>query len=104
MRRRSLLLLAPALLLARPVFAQAAPVTTFPGGVARLDLGTADKAPQAFLDGRRLLVRHERGEWGAHAGVPLGAKPKSRLKVEVTHADGRQEVLQIRVVDKKYLT
>jgi murein DD-endopeptidase MepM/ murein hydrolase activator NlpD len=91
------------LLVALPVLAApAAPVTAVPGGVARLHLGSADKAPQASLDGRRLLVRAERDEWVAYAGVALSAKPKSRLSVEVTHADGRQESLPIRIVDKKY--
>jgi murein DD-endopeptidase MepM/ murein hydrolase activator NlpD len=80
----------------------AQPVTAVPGGVARLHLGSADKAPQATLDGRRLLVRAEREEWVAYAGVPLGAKPKSRLAVEVTHADGRSESVPVRIVDKKY--
>ena len=101
-RRRSLLLLAPALLFARPAFPADARVTAVPGGVARLHLGAADKAPQASLDGRRLLVRAERGEWIAYVGVALGAKPKSSLAVEVVHADGRKESLPVRIVSKKY--
>ena len=90
-----------ALLTSFPALA-AKPVTAVPGGVARLHLGSADKAPQAMLQGRRLLVRAERDEWVAYAGVALGAKPKSKLSVEVTHADGRQASLPIRIVDKKY--
>ena len=101
-RRRSLLLLAPALLLARTAFAANKPVTAVPGGIARLHLGTAAQAPQATLDGRRLLVRAERGEWIAYAGVALSAKPKSRLSVEVAYADGRQEAFPVRFVDKKF--
>src|SRR5262245_47902849 len=105
MRRRALLLLAPYLLLPRVALAAAsAPATAVPGGVARLHLGAAERPPRAFLDGRRLLVRSEGREWVAVAGVALTAKPKSTLSVEVTHADGRREVLPIRVVDKKYLT
>jgi murein DD-endopeptidase MepM/ murein hydrolase activator NlpD len=105
MQRRTFLLLAPAFLLARPAFpAPAAAVSAVPGGVARLHLGTAAKPPKALLSERRLLVRSERGEWVAIAGVPLSARPKSTLSVEVTHADGRQETLAIRVVGKKYLT
>jgi len=96
------LLLLLALLASVPALA-AKPVTAVPGGIARLHLGSADKAPQASLDGRRLLVRSEGGEWIAYAGVALSAKPKSRLAVEVMHADGRRETLQVRVVDKKYL-
>jgi murein DD-endopeptidase MepM/ murein hydrolase activator NlpD len=104
-RRRSLLLLVPALLLAGPALsAPAAPVTAVPGGIARLHLGSAAQPPKAFLDGRRLLVRSERGEWVAVAGVPLSARPKSSLSVEVSHPDGRSEAFPIRVVAKKYLT
>ena len=93
------------LLLARVALATpSAPITAVPGGVARLSLGTAEQPPKAFLDGRRLLMRSEGGEWVAVVGVPLTAKPKSTLAVEVTYADGKRAVLPIRVVDKKYLT
>ncbi|HEX6691755.1 MAG TPA: M23 family peptidase, partial [Burkholderiales bacterium] len=92
-----------ALLVSASAVAQPA-VTAVPGGVARLHLGAADKAPQATLDGRRVLVRSERGEWVAVAGVPLSARPKSKLSVEVVHADGRTESFPVRVVDKKYVT
>jgi murein DD-endopeptidase MepM/ murein hydrolase activator NlpD len=105
MQRRAFLLLAPALLLSRVALAASSgPVAAVPGGIARLRLGAAEQPPKAFLDGRRLLVRSEGGEWVAVVGVPLAAKPKSRLSVEVTYADGRREALPIRVVDKKYLT
>jgi murein DD-endopeptidase MepM/ murein hydrolase activator NlpD len=104
-RRAFLLLLAPVLLLARVALATpSGPITAVPGGVARLSLGTAQQSPKAFLDGRRLLVRSEGREWVALVGVPLAAKPKSKLSVEVIHALGEREVLPIRVVDKKYLT
>ena len=105
MQRRTLLLLVPALLLARPAFpAPNAAVPAVPGGVARLHLGAAAQPPRAILNQRRLLVRSEQGEWVAVAGVPLSARPRSILSVEVTHADGKQESLPIRVVSKKYLT
>jgi hypothetical protein len=108
MQRRALLLLlllAPALLFPRVALAAPSePTTVVPGGVARLRLGTAEQPPKAFLDGRRLLVRSERGEWVALVGVPLAARPRSKLSVEVIHAPGEREVLPIRVVDKKYLT
>jgi murein DD-endopeptidase MepM/ murein hydrolase activator NlpD len=105
MQRRAFLLLAPVLLLARVALATpSGPITAVPGGVARLSLGTAEQSPKAFLDGRRLLVRSEGGEWVAVVGVPLTAKPQSTLSVEVTYADGKRAVLPIRVVDKRYLT
>src|SRR5262245_4388498 len=104
MRPRSLLLL-PALLLAFPALpASDAPASDAPGRVARLRLGKADPAPQATLDGRRLMVRRERGEWVALAGIPLSAKAGARLKVEVTYASGKRAVVPVAVVHKKYLT
>jgi murein DD-endopeptidase MepM/ murein hydrolase activator NlpD len=103
MRRRSFLLLAPALLLARPsLSAPSERTVAAPGRVARLYLGTADPSPKAWLDGRRLLVRNERGEWVAHAGIALGAKVGSTLSVEVAYGDGRREVRAVSVVRKKY--
>jgi murein DD-endopeptidase MepM/ murein hydrolase activator NlpD len=103
--RRSVLLLAPALLLAGAARAAPdAPVAAAQGGVARVRLGKAAQAPKAYLDGRRLLVRRERGEWVALAGIPLSAKARSKLPVEVAYADGRREVRSVRVAEKKYLT
>jgi len=104
MRRRSVLLL-PALLLARPALAAQEPaVAAAPGRIARLRLGKADRAPKAWLEGRRVLVRRERGEWVAIAGIPLGAKVGSQRSVEVAYGDGRREARPVRVVDRKYLT
>lgn len=103
--RRSLLLLAPALFLAGAARAAAgAPVVAAQGGVARLRLGAGGQAPKAYLDGRRLLVTRERGEWVAIAGIPLSAKAGSRLSVEVARDDGRREVRAVRVAGKRYLT
>jgi murein DD-endopeptidase MepM/ murein hydrolase activator NlpD len=103
--RRSLLLLAPALLLAGAArAAPGSPVFAGQGRVARLRLGKAERAPNAYLDGRRLLVRRERGQWVALAGIPLGAEPRSTLSVEVVHSDGKKEVHQVRVQRQKYLT
>jgi murein DD-endopeptidase MepM/ murein hydrolase activator NlpD len=72
------------------------------GRIARLYLGSAAQPPKAWIDGKRLLVRRERDEWVAIAGIALGAKAKSTLPVEVEYADGRREALAIRVVGKKY--
>jgi len=103
--RRSLLLLAPALLLAGVArSAPDAPVVAAQGRVARLRLGAAGQALKAYLDGRRLLVTRERGEWVALAGIPLTAKAGSKLSVEVAYADGRREVRPVRVAGKRYPT
>lgn len=105
MRRRSFLLLAPALFLAaRARAAAAARVVSAPGRVARVRLGSADAAPRAYLGGQRLLVRRERGEWLALAGIALSAKVGSTLAVEADYADGRRAVREISIVEKKYLT
>jgi murein DD-endopeptidase MepM/ murein hydrolase activator NlpD len=104
-----LLLIAP--LLCAPAFGQPsraaaadAPATAAPGRVARVRLGKAEQAPRAWLDERRLLVRRERGEWVAVAGVALSARVGSTLSVEVDHGDGRREARRVTVVSRKYPT
>jgi murein DD-endopeptidase MepM/ murein hydrolase activator NlpD len=104
MRRRSLLLLAPALLFARPLLAAPARVAAAPGRVARVRLGAAGQAPKAYLDGNRLLVRRERGEWVALAGIALSAQAGATLSVEVDYGEGRREVRSLAVVDHQYPT
>jgi murein DD-endopeptidase MepM/ murein hydrolase activator NlpD len=83
--------------------APAGPVAA-PGGVVRLPLGKAEAPPQAYVEGRRLMVRREGGEWLAIAGIPLSAKAKSTVRVEVDFGNGKREVRRVKVVDKKYLT
>lgn len=100
--RRRFLLLAPALLFPLAALAAPRPPTAAPGGVARVRLGRADPAPLAHLDGRRLLVRRERREWIALAGIPLSAQAGTTLQVEVDFGDGRREVRPVAIVDKKY--
>lgn len=104
MRRRSFLLLTPALLLAFPALPAPDAPTAAPGRVARVPLGAAGPSPKAYLDGQRLMVRRERGEWTAIAGIPLSAKAGTRLQVEVDYGGGRREVRPVAVISKKYLT
>ena len=54
-----------------------------PGGVAVVALGTADQAPQASYDGRRVMViRDSDGQWIAVVGIALGTAPgKHALQV-----------------------
>ena len=80
------------------------PPVAVPGGVARVILAAGDPAPKAHLNGNRLLVRREKNEWVALAGVPLSAKPGTTLTVEVDFANGKRHVRSVKVVDKKYLT
>jgi murein DD-endopeptidase MepM/ murein hydrolase activator NlpD len=104
MRRRSFLAL-PFLLAVERAFAAAAEKAApgAPGRLARVRLGAAEQAPKAYLDGNRLLVQREPNEWVAIAGIPLAAKPRSTLKVEVEYADGRRAARSIRVLTRKYL-
>ena len=99
MRRRTLILLTPALLLALPALAAPEASTTVPGGIARVRLGSAEAPPAAYLDGQRLMVRREGGEWTAIAGVPLSAKVGARLKVEVDY--GKLDDLAAMIVGYK---
>jgi len=47
-----------------------------PGGVAIVPLGLAGaRAPRAYFNGDRVMVRRDGREWIAVVGIPLGAKP-----------------------------
>ena len=49
-----------------------ADTTTWPGGVAKIDLGPASEiAPQVEFNGKRVLVMNNAGQWQAVVGVPL---------------------------------
>ena len=78
------------------------PADAAPGRVAQLRLGTAAQPPKAHYDGRRLLVRQERGEWIALAGIPLSVKPGSTVPVEIDYGAGRREVRKLSVLPWKY--
>jgi murein DD-endopeptidase MepM/ murein hydrolase activator NlpD len=77
------------------------PADAAPGRVAQLRLGAAPQPPKAHYDGRRLLVRQERGEWIALAGIPLSVKPGSTVPVEIDYG-GRREVRKLPVLPWKY--
>jgi murein DD-endopeptidase MepM/ murein hydrolase activator NlpD len=49
--------------------------STWPGGIAIIDLGAAQgAAPVARFNGKRVLVMNDGGQWRAVVGVPLDAK------------------------------
>jgi murein DD-endopeptidase MepM/ murein hydrolase activator NlpD len=98
------LLLLSALVLALPARAAPDVSSAAPGRVARVQLGSADPAPRVYLDGRRLMVRREKGEWIALAGIPLSAKARSTLPVEIDYGGGRREVRKLPIVAWKYRT
>jgi murein DD-endopeptidase MepM/ murein hydrolase activator NlpD len=63
-----------------------AEVASWPGGVARIDLGPAEGSePVANFGERRVLVNNANGRWQAVVGVPLSA---SLGTASVTLADG----------------
>jgi murein DD-endopeptidase MepM/ murein hydrolase activator NlpD len=68
-----------------------------PGGVARIALGDSGQPPRLTLDGQRVLVLRESGQWVAVVGVPLSAKPGAKLRLE-----GAPRKLEVKVVAKKY--
>ena len=73
--------------------------TTWPGGIAMLDIGAAEGAPPVVkFDGKRVLVMNDAGRWRAVVGVPLSteAGPAS-----VTLADGT--AISFDVNDHAYL-
>ena len=80
------------------------PSAAAPGRVAQVRLGPADPPPQAYLDGRRLMVRREGGEWVALAGIPLSAKARSTVPLELYYGGGRREVRRLPIVAWKYQT
>ena len=98
MKRRPLLIAFVAALVL-PAPAQAQPV---PGGIARVDLGTADAAPYARLGDTRLLVMRENGRWFAIVGVALAAVPGSALVIDVEHPGGTRGTYEIPVGEKQY--
>ncbi|HWI37413.1 MAG TPA: peptidoglycan DD-metalloendopeptidase family protein [Burkholderiales bacterium] len=73
-----------------------------PGGIARIRLGTDDKAPVARLGDTRVLVMREGAQWSAIVGVPLLAEAGAVLTLDIEHADGRRDSAQIRVAAKTY--
>jgi murein DD-endopeptidase MepM/ murein hydrolase activator NlpD len=87
--------------IALPAWALDPPADAAPGRVAQLRLGGADQAPKAYYEGRRLLVRQERGEWIALAGIPLSVKAGSAIPIEIDYG-GRREVRKLPVVPWKY--
>ena len=104
-RRRFLLTLAPALIApAQAAHAWAAKVprvSAVPGGVARIGLGSYERAPLARLGDKRVLVMREADQWVAIVGVALAAKPGSKLRVQAERAGG-YERFEIAVARKAY--
>jgi murein DD-endopeptidase MepM/ murein hydrolase activator NlpD len=71
-----------------------------PGGVAVINLGTSDQAPQAFYGKRRVLVKKSGEHWNAVVGISLYAQPGSK---QLTVKNGDQKrTLHFTVKPKTY--
>jgi murein DD-endopeptidase MepM/ murein hydrolase activator NlpD len=104
-RRRFLVhlpaVLAPLALTAAPARGAPAPATSpidaVPGGLARVPLGAAPAAPQAWLGDARVLVMPVQGGWRAVAGIGLAAKPGSTLVLRAQSEQGEtQHTIRVR--------
>lgn len=71
-----------------------------PGGVAVIPLST-ELRPQAFYQGKPVLVVHEDNErWIAIVGIPL--KTSGEQRIEVVTADGNRQQRSFRIDPKQY--
>ena len=107
MKRRAFLITLPALAApawGKPAKASMLPrIAAVPGGVARVELGPADVAPQVTVDGRRVLVVREASNWVALVGLGLQLQAGTSVAVQVVDAAGSRE-LAVRVQPKQYAT
>ena len=101
-RRRVLQSLAA--LLAAPAWADSTGSSAFPGGIAKVRLGASETAPRARLAGDRVLVVREGDEWLAVVGIPLSAKPGSKLRLQAEHHGGKPRRFEIEITAKAYGT
>jgi len=62
-----------------------------PGGVAVVELGAAPAAPQAFLQGKPVMVVNEQGIWRAVAGISLKTPPGPQA-LQVRQGGGTRNV------------
>ena len=77
---------------------------TVPGGVARVALGSGPKPPRARVNGERVLVIREGAGWTAIVGIPLDAKPGSKVAVVAEQPGVATETFEIDVAPKQYAT
>jgi murein DD-endopeptidase MepM/ murein hydrolase activator NlpD len=69
-----------------------------------MPLGASPKAPRARLGDDPVLVVREAGEWVALVGIPLAAKPGSKVRVQAEYDDGKRGEFEVEVQSKAYAT
>jgi murein DD-endopeptidase MepM/ murein hydrolase activator NlpD len=73
-----------------------------PGGIAILDLGTAQESPGTVtFNGHGAPVLQAGSTWVAVVGIPLDARP-GRLTAELQESDGATRSIEFSVADKQY--
>jgi murein DD-endopeptidase MepM/ murein hydrolase activator NlpD len=77
-------------------------IAAVPGGIARIRLGDAPQPPRVHVGQTRALVLREGDEWTAVVGVPLAAKPGSKVRVDAERAGGKRERFDVLVEQKTY--
>ena len=107
MNRRLFLLTLPSVLFAPHAYAAESTASfprtsAVPGGVARMRLGPAARAPRVRLGDKRVLVMREGPEWIALVGIPLATPAGPNLQVEIERADGTVESRGIAIAPKTY--
>jgi murein DD-endopeptidase MepM/ murein hydrolase activator NlpD len=75
-----------------------------PGGVAVVKLGHDPTPPIAFFDGNRVLVAGEEADWLAVVGIPLEARPGSKLPLVIERAGREPATLKFAIGRKQYAT
>jgi murein DD-endopeptidase MepM/ murein hydrolase activator NlpD len=72
-----------------------------PGGIAYVELGPAEKAPQAYYGDKRIMVKRQEGQWVALVGLPLTTKPGTHT-LRVFIGKGKESTRSFKVSDKRY--
>ena len=74
-----------------------------PGGIAIISLGgNTEQPPEAYYQGKRVLVTRSDKQWQAVVGLPLNTKP-GRHTLRVHGKTGNNSEVVFKVNDKKYL-
>jgi murein DD-endopeptidase MepM/ murein hydrolase activator NlpD len=103
MMTRLAILLALLPCIANPAFADLPVDSSWPGGIAVIDLGAARsaEAPIASFNGRRVLLAENNGRWFAVAGIPL-ENDIGPASIDVQLANGDSLTVPFTIVEHAY--